>query len=96
MPGIRDGVVIRQTVDGEDRLSVFVVLDPSGAMDAKALRREVRAHMREHFDPVFAPRRIHIVDWLPRGGTGKISASELADLVDVELNPAAQRAAQPD
>ena len=96
MPGIRDGVVIHETVDGEDRLSVLVVLDPSGAMDAKALRQAVRAHMREHFDPVFVPRRIHIVDRLPRGGTGKISASDLAALVDAELKPAAQRAARPD
>ena len=58
MPRIRDGVVIRETVDGEDRLRVLVVLDPSGAMDARALRQAVRAHMREHFDPVFVPRRI--------------------------------------
>jgi acyl-coenzyme A synthetase/AMP-(fatty) acid ligase len=96
MPRIRDGVVIRETVDGEDRLRVLVVLDPSGAMDARALRQAVRAHMREHFDPVFVPRRIHIVDRLPRGGTGKISASDLAALVDAELKPAAQRAARPD
>ena len=96
MPRIRDGVVIRETVDGEDRLRVLVVLDPSGAMDSRALRQAVRAHMREHFDPVFVPRRIHIVDRLPRGGTGKISASDLAALVDAELKPAAQRAARPD
>ena len=96
MPAIRDGVVIRETVDGEDRLSVLVVLNPSGAMDAKALRRAVRAHMREHFDPVFVPRRIHIVDRLPRGGTGKISARDLAALVDAELKPAASRAGPPD
>ncbi len=96
MSGIRDGVVIRQTVDAEDRLSVVVVLDPSSAMDAKALRQAVRAHMREHFDLVFVPRRIHIVDRLPRGGTGKISASELATLVDTELNPATQQVTRPD
>ncbi len=96
MPGIGDGVVIRETVDGEDRLSVLVVPGRSGAMDAKALRQAVRAHMREHFDPVFAPRRIHIVDRLPRDGTGKIPARDLAALVDAELKPAAQRAARPD
>ncbi len=97
MPGIRDGVVIRETVDSEDRLSVLVVPDPSGTMDAKALRQAVRAHMREHFDPVFVPRRIQLIDRLPRGGTGKISARDLAALVDVELKAAAApRAVRPD
>ena len=80
MPGIRDGIVIRETVDGDDRLSVLVVLDPAGAMKPEALRHAVRAHMREHFDPVFVPRRIQIIDRLPRGETGKISASDLAAL----------------
>ncbi len=49
-------------------------------MDAEALRRAVRAHMRAHFDPVFVPRRIGFVDALPRDGTGKIAARDLAAL----------------
>ena len=85
MPEIRDGVVIRETVDGEDRLSVFVVLGPESAMDAEALRQAVRVYMRGHFDPVFVPRRVQIVDRLPRGETGKIAASDLADLVGAAL-----------
>ena len=79
-PGIRDGIVIRETVDGDDRLSVLVVLDTAGAMKPAALRHAVRAHMREHFDPVFVPCRIQIIDRLPRGETGKIPASDLATL----------------
>jgi acyl-coenzyme A synthetase/AMP-(fatty) acid ligase len=90
MPGIRDGVVIRAMVNGEDRLSVLVVRDPSGAADTKALRQAVRVYMREHFDPVFVPRRIHIVDRLPRDGTGKISARDLATLADTKLKPASK------
>ncbi|HUF87520.1 MAG TPA: AMP-binding protein [Thermohalobaculum sp.] len=77
---IRDGVVLRETVDGEDRLSILVVPDPRATMDAEALRRAVRAHMRAHFDPVFVPRRIGFVDALPRDGTGKIAARDLAAL----------------
>lgn len=77
---IRDGVVLRETVGGEDRLSILVVADPHAAMDAEALRNAVRAHMRAHFDPVFVPRKIGFVDTLPRGETGKISARDLAAL----------------
>jgi acyl-coenzyme A synthetase/AMP-(fatty) acid ligase len=87
MPDIRDGAVIRETVDGEDRLSVLVVPDPAGAMDAEALRQAVRGHMQAHFDPVFVPRRIHFVDRLPRGETGKIAASDLAALAGAVLKP---------
>jgi acyl-coenzyme A synthetase/AMP-(fatty) acid ligase len=91
MPDIRDGVVIRDTVDGEDRLSVLVVPDPASEMDDDALREAVRAHMRTHFDPVFVPRLIQIIDHLPRGETGKIAASDLAAL----LNASRKRAPKP-
>lgn len=100
MPGIRDGVVIRETAGGEDRLIVVVVpdrpTDADAAADAEALRRAVREHMREHFDPVFVPRRIHIADRLPRGGTGKITAGDLAALVEAGPEPSLARTARPD
>ncbi|HUS54719.1 MAG TPA: AMP-binding protein [Thermohalobaculum sp.] len=80
MPDIRDGVVIRETVGDEDRLSVFVVPDPASTMDTGALRQAVRMHMRSHFDLVFVPRRVQIIDQIPRGETGKIAAGDLAAL----------------
>jgi len=79
MPGLRDGVMIRETVDGEDRWSVVAVPDDP-AVDPAALRSAVRAHLRAHVDPVFVPRAIAIVDFLPRGATGKITARDLAAL----------------
>ena len=82
MQGISDGLVIRETVDGEDRLSVLVVPNPAGGLDADALRTAVRRHMRTHFDPVFVPRRIQIITRLPRDQTGKIAAHDLAALID--------------
>lgn len=100
MHGIRDGVVIRETTDGEDRLSVLVVPDPASSLDAEALRQAVRLHMRAHFDPVFVPRRVRIVAKLPRGETGKIAASDLAALVGAALDsapePTIQRAERAD
>ena len=91
MPEIGDSVVIRETVDGEDRLSVVVVPDPKCALDADALRQAVRMHMRAHFDPVFVPRRVRIIDRLPRDETGKIAASDLAALLIRAPEPATDR-----
>ena len=84
MPGIRDGVVVRESIDGEDRLTVFIVADPMCNRETRALRHAVRDHMRRHFDPVFVPRRIRIVERLPRGETGKISARDLVRLAHAE------------
>jgi acyl-coenzyme A synthetase/AMP-(fatty) acid ligase len=80
MPGIRDAIVIRKTAGGEDRLSLFVVLDPAAELDSKALRIAVRLHLQAHFDPVFVPRSIRIIDRIPRDETGKVAAGDLAAL----------------
>jgi acyl-coenzyme A synthetase/AMP-(fatty) acid ligase len=100
MPGIRDGVVIRETVDGDDRLSAVVVLAPDSTMNAEALRQAVRAHLRGHFDPVFVPRRVRITDRLPRNETGKIEAADLAALAGAKPKtapaPTGRRKVRPD
>lgn len=91
MPGIRDGVMIRETVNGEDRLYLLVVPDPDSAMDDAALRQAVRLHMRAHVDPVFVPRNVQLIDRIQRDGTGKISASDLAALAGVAQRSGAGR-----
>ncbi len=90
-PGIADAVMLRESVDGEDRLRVFVVPAPDGETDADALARLVRQHMHRHVDPVFVPRRVTVVAELPRGATGKIAASDLAAL-DALPQPIVRRA----
>ena len=77
---IEDGVVVRDTVDGEDRLQMLVVPRARNRTGAEAAARAVRAHLLASFDPVFVPRQVRIVDALPRSETGKISAADLARL----------------
>ena len=79
MPGLKDGVFIRQAGDGDDRLTLLVV---AGDADTGDLVARVRRHLLAHVDPVFVPRRIRIVASLPRGGTGKIPARELERLAE--------------
>jgi acyl-coenzyme A synthetase/AMP-(fatty) acid ligase len=80
MPGLRDGVYLRESDGGEDRLTILLVAEPRSAGERDDLIAAVRRHMMSYVDPVFVPRRIRIVDALPRGEAGKISARDLADL----------------
>jgi acyl-coenzyme A synthetase/AMP-(fatty) acid ligase len=79
---ISDGVIVRKTVNGEDRLSALIVTDPAGETDPGTLRQIVKARMRRDFDAVFVPRRISIVPRIPRNETGKIIASDLEILTN--------------
>ncbi len=78
IPGVEDGVVFQ--LDEEDAagvrriaaLAVAPMLDEAGIIDA--LRRAV--------DPVFLPRRLRLVDALPRNETGKLPRGALLRLLD--------------
>lgn len=79
-PEISDGAVLRESVGGEDRLHMFVVPREASA-DHRALVKAVKLGLRETLDGVFVPRRIHVVESLPRNETGKISARDSALLI---------------
>lgn len=70
--GISDGVVLCERGPVEDRLHVLVVTDLAAETAQDQLRAGVRAHLLDHLDPVFVPRRVHLIDRLPRNETGKI------------------------
>ena len=80
LSSVQDAVILRETESGEDRLHLYVVPEPGGETDPDRLSRLVREHMRRHVDPVFIPRRVMVVDRLPRGGAGKLAAGDLAVL----------------
>lgn len=82
IPEIEDGVVVRETVDGEDRLTVYVVPHASVPADMESIARAVRANLLARFDPVFVPRQVRLVNVLPRSETGKITAEDLARLTE--------------
>lgn len=80
LPVIADGAVLRETEDGEDRLHMFIVPKDTSC-DHSVLVREVRSALRDQLDGAFVPRRIHVVDALPRNEVGKISARDAAVLI---------------
>ncbi|WP_114240219.1 AMP-binding protein [Dyella sp. C9] len=78
IPGVKDGIVLQ--LDGGEGLGVQRIaalavapgLDEDAILDA--LRRAV--------DPVFLPRRLKLVDALPRNETGKLPRAALLAMLD--------------
>jgi acyl-coenzyme A synthetase/AMP-(fatty) acid ligase len=90
LPGVADGVFCRPPDAGAgeiERLFAFVV---APGMD----RRQLRAALRAHIDPVFLPRPLVLLDALPRNAAGKLTAAALDELVARHLPRGAGRVAR--
>jgi acyl-coenzyme A synthetase/AMP-(fatty) acid ligase len=70
--GVQDGVFYQR--DGAARLGALVVAPGRSA-------RTLRAALREHIDPAFLPRPLHLVAALPRNENGKLTREALLELV---------------
>jgi acyl-coenzyme A synthetase/AMP-(fatty) acid ligase len=70
--GVHDGVFYMR--EGAARLGAVAV---APGLDARALR----AALRQHIDPAFLPRPLHLVDALPRSENGKLTREALLELV---------------
>ena len=78
IPGVQDGIVFQldePDVAGVRRIAALAVAPAlTAAAILDALRRAI--------DPVFLPRRLRLVDVLPRNETGKLPRGALLDLLD--------------
>ena len=76
VPGVADGVVLQLEPDpaGVRRIAALAV---APGLDAAA----VLTALRQHVDPVFLPRRLKLVDSLPRNQTGKLPRSRLLEML---------------
>ena len=77
VPGVLDGVVLQLDpceVTGVRRIAALAVapgLDETAILDA----------LRQSIDPLFLPRRMRLVDALPRNETGKLPRASLLSLL---------------
>lgn len=75
-PGVADAAVVGRIDEVKGQVPVaFVVAAPGVALDAD----ELVTWARERISGYKAPREVHIVDALPRTGTGKVAKTELRD-----------------
>jgi len=70
--GVQDGLFYRN--EGATRLGALVVAPGRSP-------RALRAALRQHIDPAFLPRPLHLVAALPRNENGKLTRQALLDLV---------------
>jgi acyl-coenzyme A synthetase/AMP-(fatty) acid ligase len=77
IPGVRDGVFVMpdESESGTTRLMALVVA-PSLTSDA------ILAALRARIDPIFLPRPLRLVDYLPRNVIGKLTREAIAQLAD--------------
>jgi acyl-coenzyme A synthetase/AMP-(fatty) acid ligase len=77
VPGVLDGVVVQLDpceITGVRRIAAVAV---APALDETA----ILDHLRQAIDPVFLPRKLRIVDALPRNETGKLPREALLRLL---------------
>jgi acyl-coenzyme A synthetase/AMP-(fatty) acid ligase len=78
VPGVRDGVVFQLdpcAVTGVRRIAALAV---APALDEAA----ILGALRQAVDPVFLPRKLRLVDALPRNETGKLPRAALLQLLN--------------
>lgn len=70
--GVQDGVFYQR--DGAERLGALVVAPGRSP-------RALRAALRQHIDPAFLPRPLHLVAALPRNENGKLTRQALLEFL---------------
>lgn len=88
LPAVHDAAVIADAAPGGHDRRIRAAAVAPGA-DPEQLRRA----LLEWFDPVVVPRRIVLVDGLPREATGKLQRRMLKGLLDGEVGAARTRSA---
>lgn len=70
-PDIADGLFLHIKGDNSDLLAVAVVAKPDPGLSEPELRGRVQRHLLRHLDGAFVPKKIIILDQIPRSETGK-------------------------
>jgi len=80
---VTEAAVIAVPADGVVRdLSIWaaVVAAPEQQLPAEQLRTQIRSQLRKFLDGIEIPRRLPIVDALPRNASGKLPRQAIAAL----------------
>ena len=75
LPGVADAAVVGVRTDGVEDVVAFVTAAPGSTLDPEA----IRAASREHLAAYKVPKRVVIVDDLPKTVIGKLLRRELRE-----------------
>lgn len=91
LPHISDVAAIAVADPGLREQALWLAVATTSAADRLELEARLRAALREHFDAVIVPRRIRVVDHLPRNAVGKLPREALLALFDGPRGPDVER-----
>jgi acyl-coenzyme A synthetase/AMP-(fatty) acid ligase len=77
---IADGLFLHVKKDNSDLLAVAVVAKPDLGLSEAELRSQVQRHLLRHLDGAFVPKKVIILDQIPRSATGKTTQVTLTEL----------------
>jgi long-chain acyl-CoA synthetase len=78
MPGIADAAVVGARTPSGEEVVAAVVAEPGATLDPEAIREAARAHLAAYK----VPKRVVVVDELPRTVIGKLMRRELRDQLE--------------
>ncbi|MCW8929338.1 MAG: AMP-binding protein [Gammaproteobacteria bacterium] len=77
-----DSQIENKTNDlSENRLIAFVVLKQTNKFNKQQINKKIRTHLQHSIESIFLPKKIFVVESLPRNATGKLPQSELKKLL---------------
>ncbi len=80
VPGVADAAVVGTSVDGGEQVVAAVVAEPGATLDPEAIRTACRQHLAAYK----VPKRVVIVNDLPRTAIGKLLRRELRDRLQAD------------
>lgn len=85
LPHVSDVAAIAVADPGLREQALWLAVASAPTADRLELEAQLRASLRQHFDAVIVPRRIRVVDHLPRNAVGKLPREALLALFDAPL-----------
>jgi len=77
---IADGLYLHVKGKNNDQLAVAVVAKPDLNFSERELRGRIQRHLLRHLDGAFIPKKIVILDQIPRSATGKATHATTTEL----------------
>jgi hypothetical protein len=84
VPGVTDVAVLVHAAPGKE---ARVALAITVAADRPATREDINAAIRRQFDAVFVPKKLEVVDKIPRTERGKMDSEALRELLGIHEAP---------
>lgn len=82
-PGISDGIFLHSKREDSDLLAIAAVPEPDCTLSSNEIKAAIRKHLLRYVEPAFVPKKILILEAIPRTPTGKVQNEKIGELAKV-------------